>query len=146
MAKIQKPDPKKFATIGKLKEIIAKNNSDKKYIEDKRKAYGTDMSNADEDDIKDQVRLSQIEDQNYRYGNLIKKANKAASANKATPDSTNIYQRKMLSNMSMADRSKGELKEIFTKKYNQDATDLIRQSKKGKPGYDKNGYPLKNVK
>ena len=146
MAKIQKPDPKKFATIGKLKEIIAKNNSDKKYIEDKRKAYGTDMSNADEDDIKDQVRLSQIEDQNYRYGNLIKKANKAASANKATPDSTNIYQRKMLSNMSMADRSKGQLKETFIKKYNQDATDLIRQSKKGKPGYDKNGYPLKNVK
>jgi hypothetical protein len=81
MAQMQKPDPKKFATIGKLKEIIAKNNSDKKYIEDKRKAYGTDMSNADEDDIKDQVRLSQIEDQNYRYGNLIKKANKEAAFN-----------------------------------------------------------------
>jgi len=76
----QKPDPKKFATIGRLKEIIAKNNADKKYIEDKRKAYGTDMSNADEGDIKDQVRLAQIEDQNFRYGNLIKKANKEAAA------------------------------------------------------------------
>ena len=68
----QKPDPKKFATIGKLKEIIAKNNADKKYIEDKRKAYGTDMSNADEGDIKDQIRLAQIEDQNMRYGKMIK--------------------------------------------------------------------------
>lgn len=83
MAKIQKPDPKKFATIGKLKEIIAKNNSDKKYIEDKRKAYGTDMSNADEGDLKDQVRLAQIEDQNKRYGELIAKANKEAAAKAA---------------------------------------------------------------
>lgn len=80
MAQTQKPDPKNFATIGKLKEIIAKNNADKKYIEDKRKAYGTDMSNADEGDLKDQVRLAQIEDQNKRYGELIAKANKEAAA------------------------------------------------------------------
>ena len=80
MAQTQKPNPKNFATIGKLKEIIAKNNSDKKYIEDKRKAYGTDMSNASPEDLKDQVRLAQIEDQNRRYGALITKANKEAAA------------------------------------------------------------------
>lgn len=72
MAQTQKPNPKNFATIGKLKEIIAKNNSDKKYIEDKRKAYGIDMSNASPEDLKDQIRLAQIEDQNMRYGKIIK--------------------------------------------------------------------------
>jgi len=58
-------------------------------------------------------------------------------------DSTSIYQKRMLSNMNMADRSKGELKEIYTKKYNQDAKDLDRQSKKGKPGYDNYGNKIK---
>jgi len=48
-----------------------------------------------------------------------------------------------LSNMDMADRSKGEMKEVFTKKWKQDAADLSRQSKKGKPGYDKIGNPIK---
>jgi hypothetical protein len=80
MAQIQKPNPKNFATIGKLKEIIAQNNIDKKYIEDKRKAYGTDMGSPDESDIKDQIRLAQIADQNKRYGALIEKANKEAAA------------------------------------------------------------------
>ena len=76
----QKPDPKKFATIGKLKEIIAKNNKDKNDIEQRRKAYGTDLSEMSPEDAKDQIRLDQIESQNFRYGNLIKKANKEAAA------------------------------------------------------------------
>jgi hypothetical protein len=79
MAKMQKPDPKKFATIGKLKEIIAKNNKDKNDIEQRRKAYGTDLSEMSPEDVKDQIRLDQIEDQNFRYGNLIKKADKEAA-------------------------------------------------------------------
>jgi ribosomal protein L11 methylase PrmA len=77
---MQKPDPKKFATIGKLKEIIAKNNKDKNDIEQRRKAYGTDLSEMSPEDAKEQIRLNQIEDQNKRYGDLIVKANKEAAA------------------------------------------------------------------
>ena len=69
---VNKINPKNIVKVARLKEIIAQNNSDKKYIEDKRKAYGTDMSNADEGDIKDQIRLAQIEDQNLRYGKMVK--------------------------------------------------------------------------
>lgn len=57
-------------------------------------------------------------------------------------DSTSIYTKRMLSNMDMADRSKGELKKVFTKKYEEDASNLERQSKKGKPGYDKMGNKI----
>jgi len=71
MAKIQKPNPKNIVTIGRLKEIIAKNNYDKDKIEYLRKAYGTDMSEASPEDIQDQIRLAQIEDQNYRYGKMV---------------------------------------------------------------------------
>ena len=72
MAKIQKPNPKNIVTIGRLKEIIAKNNYDKDKIEYLRKAYGTDMGDASPEDIKDQIRLDQIESQNYRYGKMVK--------------------------------------------------------------------------
>lgn len=73
---------------------------------------------------------------------VLKKAQKGITV-KPTTDSTSFYTKRMLSNMDMADRSKGELKERFTKKYNQASDDLNRQSKKGKPGYDANGFPLK---
>lgn len=72
MAKMQKPNPKNIVTIGRLKEIIAQNNKDKDRIEQLREAYGTDMSEAGPEDIKDQIRLAQIEDQNMRYGKMIK--------------------------------------------------------------------------
>lgn len=57
-------------------------------------------------------------------------------------DSSSIYTKRMLSNMDMADRSKGELKEVFTKQWKKDASDLERQSKKGKAGYDKMGNKI----
>jgi len=44
-------------------------------------------------------------------------------------DSAAIYSKRMLSNMDMADRSKGEMKEVFTKKWKQDAIDLDRYTK-----------------
>lgn len=72
MGKQQKPNPKNFVTIGRLKEIIAQNNYDKDKIEYLRKAYGTDMSDASPEDIKDQIRLAQIADQNNRYGKMVK--------------------------------------------------------------------------
>ena len=72
MAKMQKPNPKNIVTIGRLKEIIAKNNYDKDKIEYLRKAYGTDLSEMSPEDAKDQIRLAQIEDQNMRYGKMIK--------------------------------------------------------------------------
>jgi hypothetical protein len=150
MAQVQKPNPKNFATIGKLKEIIAQNNIDKKYIEDKRKAYGTDMSNADEGDLKDQVRLAQIEDQNRRYGALITKANKEASAkatkdDKATPDSTRFFGEKAYkAGLKYALASGLPAMRVFAKEQDKATSDMQRQKLKGKPGYDKNGYPLKN--
>jgi hypothetical protein len=61
----------------------------------------------------------------------------------ATADSTNYYRRRVMSNMNMEFRSKGELKEIYRKKLNQSVDDLNRQKRKGKPGYDKNGFPVK---
>lgn len=59
---------------------------------------------------------------------------------KPVSDSTSFYTKRMMSNMNMADRSTGELKNRFTKKYKEDAANLDRQSKKGKPGYDKMGF------
>jgi hypothetical protein len=56
-------------------------------------------------------------------------------------DSTAFYQKRMLSDMDMAWRSSGELKQVFNKKVSQDASDLERQSKKGKSGYDAMGFP-----
>ena len=74
----------------------------------------------------------------------IKKAQRGYTSPSA--DSTSIYTKRMLSNMNMADRSRGELKNIFTKEWQRNAADIERQSKKGKPGYDKDGFPIKNKK
>ena len=63
---------KNIVKVGRLKEIIAANIARKNDIEAKRKALGIDMSMADETDIKDQKILNQIEDQNRRYGAMVK--------------------------------------------------------------------------
>jgi hypothetical protein len=63
---------KNIVKVGRLKEIIAANIARKNDIEAKRKALGVDMSMADEADIKDQKILNQIEDQNRRYGAMVK--------------------------------------------------------------------------
>ena len=62
---------------------------------------------------------------------------------KTTADSSDYYRRRMMSNMNMEFRSEGELKEIYRKKFNQSVKNLNRQKRKGKPGYDKNGFPVK---
>jgi len=67
----QKPN-KNIVKVGRLKEIIAANIARKNDIEAKRKALGIDMSMADESDIADQKILNQIEDQNRRYGAMVK--------------------------------------------------------------------------
>lgn len=63
---------------------------------------------------------------------------------KSTKDSTNYYNSEMLGAMNMADRSKGELKEHFTKKWKEAANNSVRQKNKGKEGFDKNGFPIKS--
>jgi hypothetical protein len=73
---------------------------------------------------------------------IVKKAQMGKSV-KPTADSTKYYTNKMLSNMDMAMRSTGELKSRFNKKTDEASKSLSRQSKKGKPGYDANGFPLK---
>ena len=150
MAKIQKPNPKNFVTIGRLKQIIAKNNKDKEKIDYLREAYGVDMTNPSPEDIKDQIRLAQIADQNRRYGALITKANKEASAkatkdNKATPDSTRFFGEKAYkAGLKYALASGLPAMRVFAKEQDKATSDMQRQKLKGKPGYDKNGYPLKN--
>lgn len=71
----QKPN-KNIVTVGRLKEIVAKNLARKNEIESKRKALGVDMSRGDEADIADQKILNVIEDQNKRYGAMIKSPGK----------------------------------------------------------------------
>ncbi len=71
----QKPN-KNIVTVGRLKEIIAANIARRNDIEAKRKALGVDMSMADESDIADQKILNQIEDQNRRYGAMVKNPSK----------------------------------------------------------------------
>lgn len=75
---------------------------------------------------------------------IVKKVKKAqtGTTEKPTKDSTGIYQRRMLSDMDIAFRSSGKLKDIYNKKVTQDVSDLNRQSKKGKPGFDANGFPI----
>lgn len=72
---------------------------------------------------------------------IKKKAQKGTTV-KATADSTRYYEKRMMSNMNMADRTSGDYKDAFTKNWKQDAKDLERQSKKGKLGYDANGFPF----
>ena len=62
----------------------------------------------------------------------IKKAQVGAKT-KATPDSTGIYSRKLL-------KAYGE-KDFPAAK--QASDDVARQAKKGKPGYDASGFPVK---
>lgn len=71
MAQIKPKTNKNIVTVGRLKQIIAKNNMDKNDIEQRRKALGIDLSEADPEDIKDQIRLAQIEEQNMRYGKMV---------------------------------------------------------------------------
>jgi hypothetical protein len=62
----------------------------------------------------------------------VKKAQKGAQM-KPTADSTGYYSRKVL-------KSYGEKDFAGAKKA---SDDVARQSKKGKPGYDANGFPIK---
>lgn len=71
----KKPN-KNIVTVGRLKEIVAKNLARKGEIMAKRKALGVDMSMGDEADIADQKILNVIEDQNKRYGAMIKSPGK----------------------------------------------------------------------
>ena len=75
-----------------------------------------------------------------KYGGSLKKYQKGGP--KPTLDSTSYYTRKMLSDMDMSNRSTGELKEIFDKKFKRDVDDINRQKLKGEYGYDKNGFSI----
>lgn len=67
---------------------------------------------------------------------------------KGTTDSTAIYKRELghhqgvLNIMKANNRSRSSIKEQKNK-IKKDNSDLIRQTKKGLPGYDANGFPLK---
>jgi hypothetical protein len=62
---------------------------------------------------------------------------------KPTADSTDSYTSRMLSDMRMSFRSSGDTKKYYDLKVDKDVKDLNRQKLKGKQGYDKNGFPIK---
>ena len=64
---------------------------------------------------------------------------------KPTADSTDYYTSRMLSDMNMSFRSSGDTKKYYDLKVDKDVKDLNRQKLKGKPGYDKNGFPIKKT-
>ena len=80
-------------------------------------------------------------------GNIMKKAQNGV---KATKDSTAYFQKKAKENFEKASNRYGyanpEIRKKaseYTDKAIQAQKDELRQSNKGKPGYDSNGYPLK---
>jgi hypothetical protein len=77
----------------------------------------------------------------------IKKAQTGKSV-KPTADSSAYYKKEMMDNYEAAARNMNSPKysESAFKRAKQSSSDLDRQSKKGKPGYDANGFPLKKQK
>ena len=74
------------------------------------------------------------------YNSYGSNTNFLTAQNGKTIDSTGIYTRRMLSNMDMADRSSGELKNIFTKEWEKNAADLERYKQKTKKQKGKAQY------
>lgn len=61
----------------------------------------------------------------------------------ATADSTKFYQKQVAENMANHFKAQGkDAKEEASKKATQSKNSLNRQANKGKPGFDKNGFPL----
>ncbi len=79
----------------------------------------------------------------------IKKAQKGV---KATADSTKYYKDQEKSFKTLAKSEKGDTevskfnKNFFERASGKAVSDQLRQSRKGKPGYDANGNPLKKQK
>ena len=72
----------------------------------------------------------------------IKKAQKGV---KASADSSAYYNKQMMDAYESAARNMNfpEYRESAFKRAKQAGKDLDRQAKKGKPGYDKDGFPIK---
>ena len=72
---------------------------------------------------------------------------KAQDGTKATKDSTDIFKNKAkdMARKSLYAEVKGDkkLSNVYMDVASKFSSDASRQSKKGKPGYDKNGYPIK---
>ena len=65
----------------------------------------------------------------------------------ATADSTKFYQKQVAENMASHFKAQGkDAKDEAAKKATQSKNSLNRQANKGKPGYDKNGFPIINAK
>ena len=71
----------------------------------------------------------------FRCGGILKQT--------ATADSTKYYSKKLSNNMEehFSAANKAD-KDLASKKVAQTKANLARQANKGKPGYDKNGFPL----
>jgi hypothetical protein len=88
---------------------------------------------------------------NMKKGGSIKKAQVGrniaipeASKKKVvppTPDSSDYFMKKMTNAGVMELSTSGDIRKRFQQSFYDNARDLKRQENKGKPGYDKNGYP-----
>jgi hypothetical protein len=75
----------------------------------------------------------------------VKKAQKGVTA---TPDSTSYYKSRMDEDFESAARNMNSPKysDQAFKRAEKNLDNYLRQSNKGKPGYDKNGFPIKKGK
>jgi len=78
---------------------------------------------------------------------MVKKAQKGTSVKKSAPDSSWIYSQRAVSNIDEYNKKrpkKGSLEyNKLTKAMDENMKSAERVSKKGKPGYDKMGFPVK---
>jgi hypothetical protein len=78
----------------------------------------------------------------FRCGGILKQS--GGKLQPATADSTKYYSKKVSDNISEHINSTHVSdKELAAKKVAQSKANLARQANKGKPGYDKNGFPVK---
>lgn len=84
--------------------------------------------------------------------NVKKTVKKAQEGIKASADSTTYFKNKEKSFRQLSKSEKGDSevskfnKRFFENEAGKEVSNQVRQSKKGKPGYDKDGFPIKKQK
>jgi hypothetical protein len=112
---------------------------------DKNNTYKHEVKKANKDIKRQSKKGKPGYDENGFSEKDLKKV--IVGSGKGTTDSTDIYKRELrhhqgvLNIMNANNRSRSSIKEQKNK-IKKDNSDLIRQTKKGLPGYDANGFPL----
>lgn len=84
-----------------------------------------------------------VEESKYKFDPTLPNVAKKQKGGVATADSTKYYSNQMSANIKEHFDAKGsDAKADAAKKVTQSKNSLARQANKGKPGYDKNGFPI----